>query len=43
MSKHKGKLWQGVKRIVLRILLIWAGLWLAGILLFPFSRCLSLP
>ncbi|KGD84207.1 monofunctional biosynthetic peptidoglycan transglycosylase [Pantoea sp. PNA 14-12] len=36
MSKHKGKLWQGVKRIVLRILLIWAGLWLAGILLFSF-------
>ncbi|MEJ1267144.1 hypothetical protein WDV93_05575 [Pantoea ananatis] len=34
MSKHKGNLWLRVKPVVMRIVFIWLGLWLAGILLF---------
>ncbi|WP_256852143.1 monofunctional biosynthetic peptidoglycan transglycosylase [Pantoea sp. Fr+CA_20] len=36
MSKHKGNLWRRIKPLVMRIVLIWVGLWLAGILLFSF-------
>ncbi|WP_370620389.1 monofunctional biosynthetic peptidoglycan transglycosylase [Pantoea ananatis] len=36
MSKHKGNLWRRVKPVVMRIVFIWLGLWLAGILLFSF-------
>jgi len=36
MSKNKGSLGQRVKRITVRIVLVWLGIWLAGILLFSF-------
>lgn len=36
MSKHKGNLWRRVKPVVMRIVFIWLGLWLGGILLFSF-------
>lgn len=36
MSKYKGSLGQRIKRIVVRMLLAWLGIWLAGILLFSF-------
>ncbi|WP_210450092.1 monofunctional biosynthetic peptidoglycan transglycosylase [Pantoea ananatis] len=36
MSKHKGNLWRRVKPVVMRIVFIWLGLGLAGILLFSF-------
>jgi len=36
MSKHKGSTGQRIKRIAVRIILAWLGIWLAGILLFSF-------
>jgi monofunctional biosynthetic peptidoglycan transglycosylase len=36
MSKYKGSLGQRIKRIVVRMLLAWLGIWVAGILLFSF-------
>lgn len=36
MNKHKGSVGQRITRIVGRIVLVWLGIWLAGILLFSF-------
>jgi len=36
MNKHKGSVGQRIRRIAGRIVLVWLGLWLAGILLFAF-------
>ncbi|WP_397322827.1 monofunctional biosynthetic peptidoglycan transglycosylase [Pantoea agglomerans] len=36
MNKHKGSAGQRIRRIVGRIVLVWLGIWLAGILLFSF-------
>ncbi|MGP4035354.1 monofunctional biosynthetic peptidoglycan transglycosylase [Pantoea agglomerans] len=36
MNKHKGSVGQRIGRIVGRIVLVWLGIWLAGILLFSF-------
>ncbi|MEG3111445.1 monofunctional biosynthetic peptidoglycan transglycosylase [Pantoea sp. T14] len=36
MSKYKGSLGQRIKRIVVRMLLAWLGIWVAGIVLFSF-------
>jgi len=36
MSKHKGSVGQRIKRIAIRLILAWLGIWLAGILLFSF-------
>lgn len=36
MNKHKGSVGQRIRRIVVRVLLVWLGVWLAGILLFSF-------
>lgn len=36
MSKHKGSAGQRIKRIAVRIILAWLGIWLAGIVLFSF-------
>lgn len=36
MNKHKGSAGQRIRRIVGRIVLVWLGIWLAGILLFTF-------
>lgn len=36
MNKHKGSVEQRIRRIVGRIVLVWLGIWLAGILLFSF-------
>lgn len=36
MNKHKGSVVQRIRRIVGRVLLVWLGVWLAGILLFSF-------
>lgn len=36
MSKYKGSLGQRIKRIVVRMLLAWLGIWVAGIVLFTF-------
>jgi monofunctional glycosyltransferase len=36
MNKHKGSVGQRIRRIVSRIVLVWLGIWLAGILLFSF-------
>ncbi|MDH1169285.1 monofunctional biosynthetic peptidoglycan transglycosylase [Pantoea agglomerans] len=36
MNKHKGSVGQRIRRIVGRIVLVWLGIWLAGILLFSF-------
>jgi len=36
MNKHKGSVGQRIRRIAGRVLLVWLGVWLAGILLFSF-------
>lgn len=36
MNKHKGSVGQRIRRIVGCVLLVWLGVWLAGILLFSF-------
>ncbi|MER5029247.1 monofunctional biosynthetic peptidoglycan transglycosylase [Pantoea anthophila] len=36
MNKHKGSAGQRIRRIAGRLLLVWLGVWLAGILLFSF-------
>ena len=36
MNKHKGSIGQRIRRIAGRVLLVWLGVWLAGILLFSF-------
>ncbi|WP_313652862.1 monofunctional biosynthetic peptidoglycan transglycosylase [Pantoea sp.] len=36
MNKHKGSVGQRIRQIAGRIVLVWLGLWLAGILLFAF-------
>lgn len=36
MNKHKGSVGQRIRRIAGRIVLVWLGLWLAGILIFAF-------
>lgn len=36
MNKHKGSVGQRIRRIAGRIVLVWLGIWLAGILLFSF-------
>ena len=36
MNKYKGSVGQRIRRIIGRILLVWLGVWLAGILLFSF-------
>lgn len=36
MNKHKGSVGQRIRRIAGRIVLVWLGVWLAGILLFSF-------
>jgi len=36
MNKYKGSVGQRIRRIVGRVLLVWLGVWLAGILLFSF-------
>ncbi|MGD9426828.1 monofunctional biosynthetic peptidoglycan transglycosylase [Pantoea sp. NSTU24] len=36
MNKHKGSVGQRIRRMAGRIVLVWLGLWLAGILLFSF-------
>jgi len=36
MNKHKGSVGRRIRRIVSRVLLVWLGVWLAGILLFSF-------
>ncbi|WP_243078736.1 monofunctional biosynthetic peptidoglycan transglycosylase [Pantoea sp. MQR6] len=36
MSKYKGSLGQRIKHIVVRMLLAWLGIWVAGIVLFSF-------
>lgn len=36
MNKHKGSVGQRIRRIFGRIVLVWLGIWLAGILLFSF-------
>ncbi|MGV6479536.1 monofunctional biosynthetic peptidoglycan transglycosylase [Pantoea agglomerans] len=36
MNKHKGSVGQRIRRIGGRIVLVWLGIWLAGILLFSF-------
>jgi len=36
MNKHKGSVGQSIRRIIGRVLLVWLGVWLAGILLFSF-------
>lgn len=36
MNKHKGSVGQRIRLIVGRIVLVWLGIWLAGILLFSF-------
>jgi len=36
MNKYKGSIGQRIRRIVGRVLLVWLGVWLAGILLFSF-------
>ncbi|ERM08228.1 monofunctional biosynthetic peptidoglycan transglycosylase [Pantoea agglomerans Tx10] len=36
MNKYKGSVGQRIRRIVGRIVLVWLGIWLAGILLFSF-------
>jgi len=36
MNKHTGSVGQRIRRIVGRIVLVWLGIWLAGILLFSF-------
>ncbi|WP_337011280.1 monofunctional biosynthetic peptidoglycan transglycosylase [Pantoea sp. AS142] len=46
MNKHKGSAGQRIRRIVGRIVLVWLGIWMAGILLFsllpvPFSAVMA--
>ena len=36
MNKYKGSVGQRIRRIIGRVLLVWLGVWLAGILLFSF-------